>query len=179
MEEIENILSEQAKRYPLMEPQDCVKLIYQNEFGAKHAAKNADYVMQQLQEEYESVQADAGMPLIEPIGNYRCRLNLARAKTILTAGEIGQWFLTDAKCAPGSLAEFMDKLKLFKKHWAEYGFNYTQDQVDEFLSWYRSHGYPSVHHSTLYKKTYDPHYRVMFQRDYQDLSSQASSLSTK
>lgn len=33
MNELEGVLKEHAKRYPLMQPRDAVKLIYQNEFG--------------------------------------------------------------------------------------------------------------------------------------------------
>ncbi len=167
MEEIEEILSTHCARYPLMEPQDCIKLIYQNEFGAAHAVKNAEVSMDQLIQEFESVTADSSEELVVPIGNHRCRMNLARAKTILTAGEVGQWFLADAACAPGSMAEFMHKMKLFKKNWESYGFNYTQDQVDEFLSWYRSQGYPAVHHTPAYRVAYNPHYRIMFSRDFE------------
>ena len=36
MEELERILREHAERYPLMQPTDAVKLIYQNEFGGGH-----------------------------------------------------------------------------------------------------------------------------------------------
>ena len=36
MEELKQILQEHAKRYPLMQPRDVVKLIYQNEFGGGH-----------------------------------------------------------------------------------------------------------------------------------------------
>ncbi|NCB34148.1 MAG: hypothetical protein EOM64_09800 [Erysipelotrichia bacterium] len=169
MEEIEEILSSHCSRYSLMEPQDCIKLIYQNEFGAAHAVNNSEASMELLMQEYESVTADASDELIIPIGNHRCRMNLAKAKTILTAGEVGRWFLSDAACAPGSMAEFMHKIKLFKKNWESYGFTYTQEQVDEFLSWYRSQGYPAVHHTPIYKAAYNPHYRVMFSRNYQNI----------
>ena len=36
MEELKAILITHAKRYPLMQPRDAVKLIYQNEFGGGH-----------------------------------------------------------------------------------------------------------------------------------------------
>ena len=36
MFELEAILKIHVKRYPLMQPTDAVKLIYQNEFGGGH-----------------------------------------------------------------------------------------------------------------------------------------------
>ena len=40
MEELKAILITLAKRYPLMQPTDAVKLIYQNEFGGGHLIRD-------------------------------------------------------------------------------------------------------------------------------------------
>ena len=42
MEELRAILLAHAKRYPLMQPQDAVKLIYQNEFGGGHLIRDEE-----------------------------------------------------------------------------------------------------------------------------------------
>ena len=42
MEELRAILIAHAKRYPLIQPTDAVKLIYQNEFGGGHLIREVE-----------------------------------------------------------------------------------------------------------------------------------------
>ena len=42
METLALILASHAERYPLMEPTDAVKLIYQNEFGGGHLIRDEE-----------------------------------------------------------------------------------------------------------------------------------------
>ena len=55
METLSKILLNHAGRYPLMEPTDAVKLIYQNEFGGGHLIRDVDSCLNYLRQEYESV----------------------------------------------------------------------------------------------------------------------------
>ena len=48
MEELKVILITHAKRYPLMQPQDAVKLIYQNEFGGGHLIRDEEACLNYL-----------------------------------------------------------------------------------------------------------------------------------
>ena len=50
-EELEQILREHAKRYPLMQPTDAVKLIYQNEFGGGHLIRDEQACLNYLRRE--------------------------------------------------------------------------------------------------------------------------------
>ena len=80
MEELKKILREHASRYPLMEPADAVKLIYQNEFGGGHLIKDRQACLDYLRKEHESVQFDPDMPRQEPIGNGIVRVHLAAVR---------------------------------------------------------------------------------------------------
>ena len=42
MDDLKQILISHAARYPLMEPTDAVKLIYQNEFGGGHLIRDTE-----------------------------------------------------------------------------------------------------------------------------------------
>ena len=48
MEELKAILIAHAKRYPPMQPQDAVKLIYQNEFGGGHLIRDEEACLNYL-----------------------------------------------------------------------------------------------------------------------------------
>ena len=51
MEELRAILLAHAKRYPLMQPRDAVKLIYQNEFGGGHLIRDEQTCLNYLRQE--------------------------------------------------------------------------------------------------------------------------------
>lgn len=53
--ELERILAEQYRRYPCMQVQDAVKLIYQNEFGGGHMISDREESLARLRDEYASV----------------------------------------------------------------------------------------------------------------------------
>src|SRR5690606_24132834 len=86
--ELERILTEHYRRYPRMQVQDAVKLIYQNEFGGGHLVSDREGSLARLRDEYASVTGrdselsvgkgdHAAVPLFEDIGNGLCRINLA------------------------------------------------------------------------------------------------------
>ena len=89
MEELEQILREHAKRYPLMQPTDAIKLIYQNEFGGGHLIRDEEACLNYLRREYTSVAKDPTVPLYEDIGNGIIRVNLAAVKPKIWSSLVG------------------------------------------------------------------------------------------
>ncbi len=162
MEEFEEILIQHAKKYPLMTPQDCMKLLYQNTFGPEHAVSDPEQSLGRLIMEYEETEADENCELFTPIGNGLCRLELAKAKTLYSPEEVNDWFVSTANSSRGSLAVFMHKIKVFRLNYKAYGFRFSEDETAEFMAKYRSQAYPPVHHSDIYREAYHPHYRVMY-----------------
>ena len=74
---LEDILLQHFAQYPKMEPQDAVKLIYQQEFGPEHMIKDPGKSLSSLKTEMAALPAGpAGETLYESIGNGLCRLNL-------------------------------------------------------------------------------------------------------
>ena len=51
MFELEAILKIHVKRYPLMQPTDAVKLIYQNEFGGGHLIRDEEIFLNYLRQD--------------------------------------------------------------------------------------------------------------------------------
>ncbi len=85
-EELLTILKEHLARYPKMQPQDVVKLLYQNEFGPGHLVSDRTSCIERLEAEAAKVREDTAakvrqdetVPVIEDIGNGLARVNLAR-----------------------------------------------------------------------------------------------------
>ena len=58
-EDYEALLRAHRARYPLMEAQDCVKLLYQSEFGPRHLGEDLDRLINGIAEEWKTVPENA------------------------------------------------------------------------------------------------------------------------
>ena len=160
MDELEKILRCHAKRYPLMEPTDAVKLIYQNEFGGGHLIKDPAAALEYLRREYEGVEKDPAAPLWEDIGNGIVRVHLAAVPEDALS-RLGQAFLRSAAAYQGSLPRFREKFKVLCKLAEEGIFSFGSDELAAYLQQYEAAGYPAVSHSERYRNAYRPAYRVV------------------
>ena len=166
---LEDILLQHFDRYPKMEPQDAVKLVYQHTFGPGHLIRDEKKVLAFLQQEL----AGAGEPLpgealYESIGNGLCRLNLRPcAERGIPAEDIARLFLETAQAASGDKKSFRQGLKALQKL-AEAGETpFDAVELDLFLARYPD-SCPAVHHSVSYHLAYAPAYRVVAQKKVKD-----------
>ena len=160
MEELRAILIAHAKRYPLMQPRDAVKLIYQNEFGGGHLIRDEQACLNYLRREYTSVAKDPTVPLYEDIGNGIIRVNLAAVKPE-DLEQLGRAFIDSAAKHKGTMDRFLNKLEVLRKLANEGVFNFDTNALNAYLSEYEAAGYPAVSHSPEYRQAYKPAYRVV------------------
>ena len=163
MEELRAILIAHAKRYPLMQPTDAVKLIYQNEFGGGHLIRDEQACLNYLRREYTSVAKDPTVPLYEDIGNGIIRVNLAAVKPE-DLEQLGRAFIDSAAKHKGTMDSFLNKLEVLRKLANEGVFNFDTNALNAYLSEYEAAGYPAVSHSPEYRQAYNPAYRVILRR---------------
>ena len=160
MEELRAILIAHAKRYPLMQPTDAVKLIYQNEFGGGHLIRDEQACLNYLRREYTSVAKDPTVPLYEDIGNGIVRVNLAAVKAE-DLERLGRAFIDSAAKHKGTMDRFLNKLEVLRKLANEGVFNFDTNALNAYLSEYEAAGYPAVSHSPEYRQAYKPAYRII------------------
>jgi len=160
MEELRAILIAHAKRYPLMQPTDAVKLIYQNEFGGGHLIRDEEACLNYLRREYTSVTKDSTVPLYEDIGNGIVRVNLAAVKPE-DLEQLGKAFIDSAAKHKGTMDRFLNKLEVLRKLANEGVFNFDTNALNAYLSEYEAAGYPAVSHSPEYRQAYKPAYRII------------------
>lgn len=163
MEELRAILITHAKRYPLMQPCDAVKLIYQNEFGGGHLIRDEEACLNYLRREYAAVEKDPTAAQYEDIGNGIVRVNLA-AVMPEDLEQLGRDFIVSAAKHKGTLDSFLNKLEVLRKLTAEGVFTFDVDALKAYLSEYKAAGYPAVSHSPDYRERYKPAYRVILRR---------------
>ena len=160
MEELKFILITHANRYPLMQPCDAVKLIYQNEFGGGHLIRDEEACLNYLRREYADLEKDPSTQLYEEIGNGIVRVNLAAVKPEDLA-QFGQDFIASAAKHKGTLDSFLNKLEVLRKLTAEGVFTFDTNALSAYLSEYKAAGYPAVSHSPEYRQAYKPAYRII------------------
>jgi hypothetical protein len=160
MEELKLILLAHAKRYPLMQPTDAVKLIYQNEFGGGHLIRDEEACLTYLRREYAATEKDPATPLQEDIGNGIVRIYLA-AVAEEDLEELGQRFIRSAAAHQGNLDRFQEKLAVLEELTVQGVFAFDAASLAAYLKEYAAQGYPAVSHSEVYRQAYRPAYRVV------------------
>lgn len=155
-EALRGVWAEHAARYPMMQPQDAAKLVYQGELGAGHLVKDKAAGLQFLREEQRCAAKTA--PLLESVGGGLCRVYLGPAADAgISAETLYNLFLQCAGNARGSMAGLEQKLL-----WVEPAqMPFSSDAWADFLASYRRDGFPLVRHSAVYRNHYRPAYRLV------------------
>lgn len=163
--EIIEMLIIHQKRFPLMQPQDVVKLLYQNEFGGGHLISDANRSLMYLTKEYDSIQLFEEENYL-PIGNGLIRLNLRGFKG--SPVELNQLFVESANQVKGNLDEFLKKLNAVKQWILDDNiFSFSCEAFLEYLEKYVASGCPMVSHSEIFRNLYQPAYRVILKELYE------------
>ncbi len=163
MKELEQILRSHAVRYPRMQPEDAVKLIYQNEFGGGHLIRDEAAFRRYLAREYAATARDLTREKYEPLGNGILRVYLAALEPE-DLEPLAEAFLQSAAQHRGDLSSFLQKLELLKKLTGEGIFCFAPAALEDYLTAYAAAGYPMVSHSNIYRETYRPAYRIIAER---------------
>lgn len=152
------------EKYPLMEPTDAVKLIYQSEFAGGHMIKDEFSCLQWIETEGSNLTAEhLTQPDFEDIGGGYCRLNLS-VMAKLPAEVIAKIFITSSNRNKGSVEHFEEGLAALRRLCDEGKCNFTADKLNHYLENYKKDGYPPVSHSETYRNAYHPAYRVVEKR---------------
>ncbi len=150
---LDNILLLHRERYPLLEPQDYVKLIYQNEFGPGHMISDPNMALKRLFDEAQSLVSFARYPS-DPIGNGLVRVHInGLSYDTLTA--LSAAFVATANSHRGSDESFIRKLNRLRMLFP------NDTPLDEFITEYLESGIHPIHHSHVYSENYTPAYRVV------------------
>ena len=162
---LEDILLQHFAKYPKMEPQDAVKLIYQQEFGPGHLIAEEKKALTLLKQEMAALGPDReGEALYESIGNGLCRLNLRPCRERgIPAEDICRLFVETAQGTEGDKKRFRQGLRALEKLAEEEETPFEAVDLDLFLARYPA-SCPAVHHSVTYRLAYAPAYRIVAQK---------------
>ena len=140
--------------HPSMELRDGVKLMFQAEFGGGHMIADENASLLRLKEELDNTECSDTEPVFELLGESTARLNLSPVKGKLSPETLNRIFVLSANKTVGDVTEFERSLKFL------YEF-FDKNDLDRYLSEYKSLGYPPVSHTESYRRKYSPSYRVI------------------
>lgn len=160
------ILEEHLGRYPLMEPQDIGKLVYQSEFGSEHMVSDRQQAEDFLIEEWKALPKDniagilqAGQESARQISESLIRFPLSLCGSADEARLLAHLFLSTAEECRGTVEGLEEKLEILK--------DLHIPGMEPWMAEWKQEGYPPVHHSQTYREAYQPHYRLT-QKKYGD-----------
>jgi hypothetical protein len=153
-------------RRPKSESADYFKLMYQSHFGLGHLVSDWKRFELFLAEEMSGIPPASDMlPLYEPITLNQpvFRLNLApairRGMTPDQISEICRRFTQNFK--PCDIKTFVALIPVFRSILVEAPFDMSEKVLDTFLAHYDQEQCRPIHHSDIYRRLYQPHYRVI------------------
>lgn len=159
-----DIILENYFKYPKLQIQDIIKLIYQSSFGCEHLLIDKQLSYQKFCKEWESI-IPKQTELLSDIGNGYCRINLKHSKAIgLDKDLIFKIFcLSSEKCKMENKI-FYQEIEILKRMCEKNMLRFSTDEIDEFLSKWISDGCRPVSHTSVYKENYHPSYRVVLKQ---------------
>ena len=170
MSELNKILLWHAGQYPAMQPQDAVKLIYQNEFGCEHLIEDPSGMLAYLKREIAENAQPKAERCWDEIGNGVVRLHLAGRKEHDAEAILDAMRQTAAQHS-GSEDNFQSKLKEMRRLCQANKLPFDEQTLNAWLA-----GYPGgpVHHSAIFRSQHHPAYRVMLRSLAEALRNQNS-----
>lgn len=158
------IVNSHLARYPLMECSDLYKLLHQAAMGNRHSSGSTDGVREYLLSEMGELSEGPEEPVLDVISDTgdMARINLRPFSASGGDPEILlDAFLRSSREYRGSGAK-LDRYREWITGIAEEGLlSPSLRNISEYMETMACSGYPAVHHSSVYRKSYSPAYRVI------------------
>lgn len=162
---MDQMLLDQAARYPALEVGDLIKALYQATLGSGHFVADAPEGRAFLRRELEDSQGARRMappPLVEPLGPAFCRVHLSpMAEAGLAPDTLFTLFAQSAREASGEMAALIAGLERLEALIRRGAFPLDQEAALAHLRDYRARGCPPARHSAAFRASHVPAYRVI------------------
>jgi len=158
------LLKQHFHRWPLMQPQDAVKLAYQSAFGCGHMLPSEERCTGMIEQELAQT-PEGDIPAAEFIGNGLCRLNLA-APAVRRIGAKMIWRMmcaTDRQVSSrkNNRGRYEEAVRLLRKLAEAQEAPFRAEALEAYLEAYQAQGLRAVSHTGVYRDAYQPAYRVV------------------
>jgi hypothetical protein len=164
MKFISNLTSQHIARYPNLELIDLYKLLHQSALGASHTSAADDILEKEFNLEWDNLTGVHVEPAIDPISpdGKIARIHLrSYLSQDYSKDDLLMAFIRTANAHNGSqekLKKFCNCLRDLSKA-KQLPFN--PEDTEAFLNDVENKDYPTLRHSNIFKKEYEPSYRIV------------------
>lgn len=175
MKDLSEIILSHALKYPQMQPQDAVLLIYESEYGPGSLIGDGADSRLELKSMYEKAVKCAGDfkyagggIITEPAGSGYVRIYLKSIPEEMF-GKIQDAYMASMAESAGSHYYLTPKLYELIDLKAQGNFAFTMEELEDFLMEYEALDYPKPEHSSEYVKKYDVNYCIVAGKHLKDV----------
>jgi hypothetical protein len=158
------ILADHARRYPRWAVDDLYKLVHQASMGSEHAAGEEGRTREWLLREMNELRAGPDEPLVDPISPDG-RIVRVHLRPFVACGldpePMLQAFLRTAERFSPSVERLVAYAEVAAGLAEEGTLRLPRARIVEWFDEMRAAGYPAVHHSPGFARSYRPAYRVV------------------
>ena len=161
---LKRILLGHVQRYPGLRPQDLYKLLYQAAMGCEHAVQDVAEARTWLEREVRRLHEGPQEPTVDPIAPDGRIVRINVRPYLAKRGDLDRLFAAFIQTA----AEFMgslDVLQRYLSHTEEMEvageLPFSSNTLKGFFAKREAEGFPAVHHSDAYRRSYRPAYRIV------------------
>ena len=159
------LLTGQQERYPQWQVPDLYKFIHQAALGSEHAVRDTAMARDWLTREIADLPDIAAVePLIDTL-SHDSRLARIHLRPFLQAGgspdSLLAAFVRTANQFPGQPDMLRSYWHIAEQMAAEGLLSFSPSDLRTFFTDMHARDFPAVHHSELYRNTYQPAYRVV------------------
>lgn len=159
---LESIILTHLSRWPGMEIEDCIKLVYQSVMGPGHLISSESGFKERLAEEMATPGlATAAPPAPEDIGGGLCRVHLSALYKGPDIDTLTRLCTLAANNCAGTTEQLIDNLSILPKLAKNKLLPYPENEVTQAVDAYIKSGCPAQHHSARFNSLYSPHYRLI------------------
>lgn len=156
---VSHLIQLHFSRYPNSQLQDFCKLLFQHTFGPGHSIQEEEKSLALIRA--EARRASAGAYLYDPIGNGLARIHLGNVTGTRSLISLNRAFLAAASSVRGTSQELNQSLSVLKRLCGSGVLPFSPSEAEAICSKWEAAGFPALHHSTCYRDTYTPAYRVV------------------
>lgn len=155
-----SLLLKHCKEFPEMQIQDVFKFLYQSTFGCEHFVASLNKTTDMIKEEYKLIKGGKATGIVALDGQYS-RVPLSVLDSGISAETFGKLFAASSKKEKGDLSVLSEKLMQVRKLIREGALPFDEKDFEEAAERWKSEGFPAVHHSEIFRREYNPSYRVI------------------
>ena len=158
------IITHHVTRYPAVRLEDVYKLAHQAALGSEHAVLDRSAARRWLEQELAHLGEGPAEPLLDPISPDACILRVHLRPFVASGGDVAQLLEAFVRTA----GEYRGSTTQLQAYWTSVEemttvgrLPFLHADAQDYWRQMEALGYPAAHHSTIYRATYRPAYRVV------------------